>query len=70
MPPARTVRVFPIVLALAFGFGPMLALSGCGDSSKTEMVPPEDPAVKAKDSMDYYLKSMNKQKKGTAARAK
>jgi hypothetical protein len=70
MPQARTVRVFPIVLTVAFGFGPLLALSGCGDSSKTEAVPPEDPSVKAKDSMDYYLKSMNKQKKGTPARKK
>jgi hypothetical protein len=65
MPQARTVRVFPMVLALAFGSGPLLALSGCGGSTKTEMVTPEDPSVKAKESMDYYMKNVLK-KKGAA----
>ena len=64
----RTGRVSPLVLALAFGSSSLLAVSGCGGGSDELVTPVEPPAVKAKDSMDYYKKSMATQKKGSGRR--
>jgi hypothetical protein len=63
---ARSLRVSPLVLALAVGLGTPLVLSGCGGAQTETVVPDVPPAAKAKDSMDYYLKSMNEQKTGAA----
>jgi hypothetical protein len=57
-----------LILALAVASGPPLVLSGCGDSSKPEMVTPSaPPTALAKDSMQFYLKQQQaKQTKGHA----
>jgi hypothetical protein len=49
------ISVLGFVLAIVSPFG----LSGCGDDKggMTQVENPEDPAVKAKDSMDAYKKA-------------
>ena len=57
---SRAIRRSTFLLTLAFGLAAPVALSGCGDSAKTELAAPENkPMVRAKDSMDYYKKSHN-----------
>ncbi len=41
----------------------LILIAGCGEgASEAPPKPEEDPSVKAKDSMDFYKKNMNKPK--------
>jgi hypothetical protein len=64
-------RVFPVLAALAFGFGMPLALPGCGggDGQAVMIKPAAAPAVSAKDSMDNYLQSHVQSKAKAAKRS-
>jgi hypothetical protein len=56
---SKSASVFSGLLALALGFGMLLALPGCGGGNgQNEMVKPGvGPAVASKDSLNAYLQS-------------